>query len=137
MNDSITKNLLSLIAPGEISKSFNVSSIIEETETITIVFEEKEELIPIELQGMRAVLDGFFNPILLQTFPLKDKNVYLKVKRRRWKEKGVKNKSYSNTYNLHRSGMKTTNEFGDFLKAELGLQPSEYNKLWESPATQG
>jgi hypothetical protein len=28
--------------------------------------------------------------------------------------------------------MKTTKEFGAFLKEELGLQPTEYNKLWES-----
>jgi len=31
--------------------------------------------------------------------------------------------------------MKTTKEFGAFLKEEFGLQPDEYNKLWKSITT--
>ncbi len=42
-------------------------------------------LIPQGLKGTDAVLAGFLNPIGLQTFPLKDKTVYLSIKRRRWK----------------------------------------------------
>jgi hypothetical protein len=33
--------------------------------------------------------------------------------------------------------MKTTKEFGAFLKEELGLQPAEYNELWRSLTDQG
>ena len=54
------------------------------------------------------------------------------LRRRRWKEKGDSQQSYSNTYELHVEGMKTTKEFGAFLKEEFGLQPDEYNKLWKS-----
>ncbi len=50
------------------------------------------------------------------SFPLKDKVVYLSVKRWRWKERRKTDKSYHNTDDLHRQGMETTNEFGDFLK---------------------
>jgi len=135
MKEELIAGILELIAPGEISKHFEVASITEDKNSITINFEEKEGLIPKELKSLektKVVLDGFLNPVVLQTFPLKDKMVYLSLKRRRWKELGKTNKSYSNTYNLHRPGMKTTNEFGDFLKEELGLRPSEYNKLWKS-----
>jgi hypothetical protein len=132
MKEELLAGILELIAPGVISKNFEVTSIIEKRDTITIVFEEKTDLIPKELEGKEVVLDGFLNPVALQTFPLKDKMVYLSLKRRRWKELGTTGKSYSNTYELHRQGMKTTNEFGDFLKEELGLRPSEYNKLWKS-----
>ena len=132
MKEELLAGIIELIAPGEISKNFEVTSIVEKTDTITIIFEEKTDLVPKELEGKEVVLDGFLNPVALQTFPLKDKMVYLSLKRRRWKEMGTKGKSYSNTYDLHRQGMKTTNEFGDFLKEELGLRPSEYNKLWKS-----
>lgn len=122
--------LIKLIAPGVISENFELKAIEEKTETITLFFEEKPELIPQELKGKEVVQDGFLNSVELQTFPLKDKAVYLSIKRRRWKEKGSQGPSYNNSYELHRKGMKTTNEFGDFLKEELRLQPSEYNKLW-------
>ena len=132
MKEELLAGIIELIAPGVISKNFEVTSIIEKRDTITIVFEEKIDLIPKELKGKEVVLDGFLNPVTLQTFPLKDKMVYLSLKRRRWKELGTTDKSYFNNYKLHRQGMKTTNEFGDFLKKELGLRPSEYNKLWKS-----
>ncbi len=132
MKEELLAGIIGLIAPGVISKNFEVTSIIEKRDTITIVFEEKTDLVPKELEGKQVVLDGFLNPVALQTFPLKDKMVYLSLKRRRWKEPGTTGNSYSNTYDLHRQGMKTTNEFGNFLKEELGLRPSEYNKLWKS-----
>lgn len=131
MKEELFSGIIELIAPGAISKHFEVVSIEEQKDSIFIVFEENKDLIPKELSGKQTALDGFLNPLVLQTFPLKDKQVYLVVKRRRWKELG-QTTSYSNTYDLHRKGMKTTNEFGDFLKEELGLRPSEYNKLWES-----
>jgi len=131
MKEALLSEIIELIAPGEISKNFEVVSIEEKNDSILIIFEEKKDLIPKELEGKQTLLDGFLNPLALQTFPLKDKQVYLVVKRRRWKEVG-KTTGYSNTYDLHRKGMKTTNEFGNFLKEELGLRPSEYNKLWKS-----
>lgn len=137
MREKLYSGIIDLIAPGEISKNFEIVTINEKRESITIVFEEKANLIPQGLKGKDVVLDGFLNPVDIQTFPLKDKTVYLSIKRRRWKERGKTDKSYHNTYNLHRRGMKTTNEFGDFLKEELGLRPPEYNKLWKSITDQG
>jgi hypothetical protein len=131
MKEELFSGIIELIAPGKISKHFDAVSTEEQKDSIFIIFEEKKDLIPKELSGKQTVLDGFLNPLALQTFPLKDKQVYLVLKRRRWKELG-KTTSYFNTYDLHRKGMKTTNEFGDFLKEELGLRPSEYNKLWKS-----
>ena len=132
MKEELIYSIIELIAPGEISKNFDIVFINEKSNSITIIFEEKNYLIPKELKGKETVSDGFLNPVELQTFPLKDKSVYLLIKRRRWKEQGKHGTSYSNTYNLYRKGMKTTKEFGDFLKEELRLRPSEYNKLWKS-----
>jgi len=131
MTKDLYKELLSLIAPKEVTDNFQLIEIAENETVITLYFEELETKIPPELQGKEVVLDGYLNKLELQTFPLKDKTVFLAVRRRRWKEKGTADKSCCNNYNMHIEGMKTTNEFGAFLKEELGLQPDEYNKLWK------
>jgi hypothetical protein len=124
--------LLKLIVPKEITDNFELIEIVERTNMITLSFEELAIRIPKPLSGKEVVLDGYLNQLELQTFPLKDKTVYIALRRRRWKEKGDSKQSYSNTYELHVEGMKTTKEFGAFLKEEFGLQPDEYNKLWKS-----
>ncbi|MCP4138674.1 MAG: hypothetical protein GY754_47395, partial [bacterium] len=43
----------------------------EKRESITILFEEKGNLIPQGLKEKDAVLDGIQNPVDLQTFPLR------------------------------------------------------------------
>lgn len=132
MTNQLIQHVVKLIAPGDISKYFQLERIEENNNTITFFFDEKPELIPQQLKGKEVVQNGFNNPLELQTFPLKDRQVYLSLRRRKWKEKGSQKESYSNTYNLHRPGMKTTREFGDFLKEGLGWSSSEYNKFWES-----
>jgi transposase len=129
---ALYQDLLKLIVPKEITYNFELIEIIEKTNMITLSFEELTSRIPKPLSGKEVVLDGYLNQLELQTFPLKDKTVYIALRRRRWKEKGDSQQSYSNTYELHVEGMKTTKEFGAFLKEEFGLQPDEYNKLWKS-----
>lgn len=129
---ALYQELLKLIVPKEITDNFELIEIVERTNMITLSFEEISSRIPKPLIGKEVVLDGYLNQLELQTFPLKDKTVYIAIRRRRWKEKGANKQSYSNTYELHVEGMKTTKEFGAFLKEEFGLQPDEYNKLWKS-----
>jgi hypothetical protein len=123
MTTELTNELIKQIALGVIGENFLVKSI-----------EEKSELVPKELHGKEVVRDGFMNPVVLQTFPLKDKAVYLSVRRRRWKEKGSQGSGFSNNYDLYRQGIKTTKEFGDFLQEKLRSQPAQYNQHWGSPA---
>jgi hypothetical protein len=137
MEATVVVELVKLVAPGSISDHFELKAIDEKTSSITLYFDEKADRIPESLMGKEAVLDGFMNPVELQTFPLKDKAVYLCVRRRRWKEKGTQGSGHSNHYELYRPGMKTTIEFGDFLKEELGLQPDEYKQLWTGLTHQG
>ena len=132
---ALYQELLKLIVPKEITDNFDLIEIVERTNMITLSFEELTSRIPKALSGKEVVLDGYLNQLELQTFPLKDKTVYIALRRRRWKEKGDNTQSFSNTYELHVEGMKTTKEFGAFLKEEFGLQPDEYNKLWEGTTT--
>ena len=111
--------LYQLIIPKAILDCFEVSKISEQSTTITVELEEKSTLIPLTIQCKKAVLNGFLNPIELQSFPINGKACYLKLHRRRWKEKGNNNQSYYNNYDFSASGTKATKPFGAFLKEYL------------------
>ena len=118
--------LLESMLPQEIYLHFEMSSLSEASHGFEMVLEESAELVPAELfHTPNAVLDGFCNPLELLHFTIKGKPLYLKLYRRRWKEPGS-NKHYSNSYNLHPKGVKTTHEFAAFLKGEVGCTADEY-----------
>jgi hypothetical protein len=113
--------LIKLFAPSYVLEHFEYEKYQEESGVIRIYLIEKQDIkhIPKGLpRKIDAVLNGFMNPVEIQTFPTQAKEVFLYLIRRRWKEKGS-NISYYNTYNFCQEGMKATKEFGAFLK-EIG-----------------
>jgi hypothetical protein len=113
-NDEVLKILI----PEEYLKDFEPNSVENKPSEWVIELIEKEDRIPPALAGKEAVLDGYNNEIDILTHAFSLKKIYLRLIRRRWKEKGT-TKHYSNEYDLHIPGMKTTREFRDFLK-EIG-----------------
>ena len=101
-------DLVKLIAPPEVVNNFDFTEIQGTSKNILLVFTEKTDHVPQELKGKEVVLDGYLNKLELQTFPLKDKSVFIVIRRRRWKEKGSKEPGVSNDYKLHEEGIKTT-----------------------------
>ena len=114
MNLELAKSLLSFLAPSIVTDNFELVSIREELDSFVLDFEEFAELVPPELSACEFKLNGFENPIELHTFPQKGKKCFLRIRRRKWTDKQT-GRSYSNKYNLHKPGMKTTDELGDFL----------------------
>ena len=125
----MTKELdwIELFAPQEILRDFDFEKLVEENGIYLIYMVEKEDAdhIPAELKKevngdlSNVVLDGYTNYIELQTFPAMGKEVFLYLKRRRWKikqEQRQEQKSYTNSYSYNEQGMKATKAFGDFLK---------------------
>jgi hypothetical protein len=124
---SVIQELFKVLFPKEIALHFEIKEVQEHKNRITIRMEELPELVPSELQDSKeVVLDGFCNPVELQSFPLKGKPVYLELYRRRWKSNDD-NKRHSNTYKLHPEGVKATADFAAFLKDTFGYTPDEYN----------
>jgi hypothetical protein len=118
--------LLKVLFPTEISNHFEVKEVNDYPDRIEIRLDEYQELVPPQMTEQRPiVLDGFCNPIELQTFMIKGKATFLKIYRRRWKYQG-QDKHYSNTYQLNPEGVKATNEFASFLKDNLGLTPDQH-----------
>lgn len=125
----MTKELdwIELFAPQEILRDFDFEKLVEEDGIYRIYMVEKDDAdhIPAELKKevngdlSNIVLDGYTNYIELQTFPAMGKEVFLYLKRRRWKVKQgqrQEHKSYTNSYSYSEKGMKATKAFGDFLK---------------------
>ncbi len=46
MRENLYSSIVDLIAPGEMSKNFEIGTINEKRESITMLFEEKANLIP-------------------------------------------------------------------------------------------
>lgn len=126
---NMTKELdwIELFAPQEILRDFDFEKLVEENGIYRIYMVEKDDAahIPAELKKevngdlSNVVLDGYTNYIELQTFPAMGKEVFLYLKRRRWKikqEQRQEQKSYTNSYSYNKKGMKATKAFGDFLK---------------------
>jgi hypothetical protein len=117
----MNSELISLHVPSDILAHFEYEGLEELRNIIRIHLTEKSDSshIPKELEGKgRIVQNGFMNPLELQTFPTKGKEIYLFLKRRRWRLEDSSH-SYFNTYTFNAKGMKATKEFGAFLK-EIG-----------------
>jgi len=113
--------LIELLVPEYILAHFEYERVEKISGVIRVHLIEKQdpEHYPKDIVGKgEKVLNGYMNPIELQTFPTQGKEVFLFLKRRRWKIKGT-NKHYYNTYSFYQEGMKATKEFGAFLK-EIG-----------------
>ena len=111
----VLDNLSRILIPPEYLNDFELNHIEESKEEWTIELIEKEDRVPDILKGKETVLDGYCNVIEILTHAFSLKRITLKLYRRRWKEPGSET-HYSNTYNLHPNGMKTTKEFAAFLK---------------------
>ncbi|HEY8660855.1 MAG TPA: hypothetical protein VIL78_17610 [Hanamia sp.] len=112
------EEVLKILIPEEYLKDFDANSVENKPTEWVIELVEKEDRVPAALLGKDIVLDGYCNEIDILTHAFSLKKIYLRLIRRRWKERGG-TKGYVNEYNLHIPGMKTTREFRDFLK-EIG-----------------
>ena len=70
---------------------------------------------------------GFFEPKMIQDFPIRGKAVYLIVKRRRWRLKSNPKISIKSDYSFVADGVKLTQEVAAFLKG-TGRDPRKYDK---------
>ena len=120
--EELLRSFSKLFVPEDILAHFEVKTLKEVDGVILIEMDEKiEGHVPkIILREGKAVLSGYCNPKEIQTYPAQGKEVFIKLRRRKWKIKGT-TKSYSNSYRFTKEGMKATDQFGSFLK-EIGRE---------------
>ena len=113
----INRHLYSLIVPSNILLDFEIERVEEKEETLFVYLVEKQENKPPCDEDL--VLNGYMNPVEIQSFPIQGKACFLHLKRRRWKKRGTKEDLF-NTYKYTEKACKTTPDFGAFLK-EINL----------------
>ena len=103
-----------LLLPEGTLDYFLISDVKESNTEIVIYLEEKNE-VPDEYSKMKVESKGFYDPVVVQDFPVRGKMHFLNIRRRRWivKEDG---RYVSRNWKLVAEGSRMTHEFASFLK---------------------
>lgn len=117
MHDSF-KALMPLIIPAGVSDYFQMTHYSQDENRLDVFLEEMN-IIPEEFEGNKLLSKGFFQAITLQDFPIRGRQVYLHVKRRRWLNQDTDKVVYRN-WELVAKGTRITQDFADFLKGIRG-----------------
>ncbi len=110
-----TEMLLRYLLPNEIMDYFDLIKIEEPDNTALHLYLDEKSAIPEEYTEKNIVSNGFDEAITIQDFPLRDKAVYLIVRRRKWRDKDT-GKIYCKKWDLTANGSRYSKEFAAFLK---------------------
>ena len=103
-----------LLLPEGTLDYFTISDVKESSTEIVIYLEEKNGA-PQEYSESKVESKGFYDPIVVQDFPIRGKKVYLNIRRRRWVLKD-ENRYVSRNWKPVAQGSRMTQEFATFLK---------------------
>jgi len=121
MTKSHTIDLAKYILPKEIFSYFLLDKI-EEYDTALHFYLEELNVLPEEYSGEDMESKGFHQESVIKDFPLREKALYLHVRRRRWKNKRT-GKIVSRDWQLVAEGTHYTQGFAFFLKELIGYLP--------------
>jgi len=108
-------SLSEFILPKGILEYFELVNVQELDKELQLYLEERN-VHPHEYQQEKLTSKGFYEEIKVQDFPIRGKNVYLYIKRRRWLNENTGESVFRN-WELVAQGTRMTKEFATFLKA--------------------
>jgi len=111
-------SLSKLLLPEVVIDYFELTSHKLKEEELHFYFKEKNEL-PLEYTDSKLMSKGFFAEATIQDFPIRGKQVYLHITRRRWYNE-TSGKVVNRNWDLVAKGTRMTNEFATFLKEISG-----------------
>ncbi|MCE1169389.1 MAG: transposase [Sphingobacteriia bacterium] len=116
--------MLELILPKEILQHFAVTNLEVLPKEVHLYLDELNE-VPEEYKSEKLSSKGFHPEAVIQDFPIRNKALYLHVRRRKW-EVESSGKVVSKTWNLMADGTRYSKEFAAFLKGLLGYLPDKF-----------
>ncbi len=127
----LDKQILSMFLPEGILDYFEITGVTELPDYTGKELELHIELteynkVPSEYNSEDYESKGFFPTKKIHDFPIRDKAVYLLVKRRRWRHKVDKHEIHRD-FSIFAKGVKMTQELSDFLK-ETGRDPRDFDE---------
>ena len=114
MEETAITTLVKHILPSGITDYFTITEVKEEPDTL-IVFMDEKNIIPEEHKDKHLESKGFYPYTRIEDFPIREYKVYLKVRRRKWKDLDT-GQVISRDWDLTAKGTSYTKEFGAFLK---------------------
>jgi hypothetical protein len=118
-NDKLLE-LVRYVLPVEIVDCFDLVDLQESDGTLHLYLDESH-ILPDEHSTKSLSSNGFYDESTIKDFPLRDRKVFLHVRRRRWVDEV--GKSYSRQWKLVAEGTRYSKEFASFLKEAFGYSP--------------
>jgi len=106
--------ILDLVLPQDVKTFFELKSHKADEETLHFYLEELNT-IPEEFASHKLESKGFYKEVTIQDYPIRGRNVFLHVKRRRWLDHTT-GKVVSRDWKLVANGTRISEEFAAFLK---------------------
>lgn len=116
-------SLVKLVLPQEIFEYFDIIRIDILENEIHIHLDEKS-LKPEGYEIVKLISKGFHPAVIIQDFPLRNKAMFLHVRRRRWFSESTK-KIVERDWDTVAKGTRLTKEFAAFLKGIFGQLPDQ------------
>lgn len=115
------QDLVKVLLPTEIFDYFEITNLVIKDNSIA-VFLDEQDIKPIVYSGEKLTSKGFHQELIIQDFPVRNKAVFLHVRRRRWLIEST-GKVVSRDWDSVAEGTRYTKSFADFLKGLLGQLP--------------
>jgi hypothetical protein len=107
--------LIDLVLPEGVKKYFEVVKHESDIDNLHLYLDELN-IIPVEYKDDKLESKGFYDSVTIQDFPIRGRNVFLHIRRRRWINHSKEKKIISRDWNLVANGTRITKDFADFLK---------------------
>ena len=121
------QSLLKLVLPTELFEYFEIVNIEADDKTVHVHLDERD-IKPAKYSDQKLTSKGFHSSVIIQDYPLRNKAVYLHVRRRRWLVEQT-SEVISRDWQAVAEGTRLTKEFADFLKEYLDNYPISSKSL--------
>ena len=115
------QELVKLLLPSELFDYFEITNLVIENRSVAVYLDERD-IKPTAYSGQKLTSKGFHPESIIQDFPIRNKAVFLHVRRRRWLVESTK-EVVSRDWNSVAEGTRYTKSFADFLKGLFGQLP--------------
>lgn len=119
-----SQDLIKLLLPAEIFEYFEIVDVQVQGKRIDLHLEELN-VPPVEYSQVKITSKGFHEVATMRDFPVRDKSLYLHIKRRRWLVESS-NQVVSRNWDMVAQGTRYTKGFAAFLKGLFGQIPDKF-----------
>jgi hypothetical protein len=117
------QSILKLVLPVEIFDYFEIVEVFSDEKTVDVHLDERD-VKPEKYASEKLTSKGFHPSAMIQDYPLRNKAVFLHVRRRRWLVEST-GEIVSRDWQTVAEGTRFTKGFADFLKGIFGHLPHQ------------